>query len=134
MTPLGIFVLIFAAFGLSFVIGYSKLTLAIREWLATPVKLKQLEVVEKIPIGENSANVIGHPVRPPLAVAQWTLALMECPACLGWHVGFWMSIVVSVQAQAHWTQAIADAIMFGFLITGTNYFLGRVTKLIRDDE
>lgn len=130
MTPLGIVIFAFAAFGLAYVIGYSKITLEIREWLAEPVEYLNTKVTDAHGPGLEQ----GTAYRPPLLAARWLLALMECPACLGWHIGFWASIVIERQANSGFLNALLNALLFAFFITGTNYILGRYTGLIKDDE
>jgi len=85
----------FAAFGIAFVIGYSKITYGIR-------------------VALDEGNGFSH----------WILSLMECPACLGFWIGF-----MTAQAKGlGWVISFA----IGFYTAGTNFVIGRATGLIRD--
>lgn len=76
MTPFILYV--FASFGFAFVLGYSKISLPLRSWLATYEKQTQL------PWGD---KWIDNP-KVLRALVRWLLALLECPAC----VGFWLGL------------------------------------------
>lgn len=65
------------AFGFALVIGHSKISIAFRELLAgLPAS-----------VAENGARLPEVPALIPGA-GPWIAALLECPMCLGWWVGF----------------------------------------------
>ena len=81
-----VFVLYFlAAFGFSFVVGHSKISLTIRELLAG---IPAVAAGEPTPEGGIALRAL--PEVPSLIpyVGPWLAALMECVGCLGWHLGF----------------------------------------------
>lgn len=64
--------LLLAAYGLSWILGRSKITLGVRQWL-------------------DRADSEG------LSPAGWMLALLECPACTGW----WLGIAYGIRIGAN---------------------------------
>lgn len=98
----------FAAFGLAYIVGYSGISHPFRVAL-TPADSD----------------------RGPSALARrFVLELMECPACLG----FWTGIawgLVSPSAWAEWIEPDSLKVLIVALFTsGSNFALGRLTKLI----
>lgn len=63
-----------ATFGFAFVIGHSKLSLPFR---------MILDPGNRIETFEQSARM-------------WLLMLLECPACIGVHIGFWIGLFPKV--------------------------------------
>lgn len=98
----------FAAFGLAFVVGFSRISLGFREWVA--------------------------------ARSVWGIALLECPACLGYWIGLASGLFDLPGLFGHsfmpvpWLIRIYAAIVLGFYTGATNYALGRLTSLIPSAE
>lgn len=93
-TPESFFVWALAAFALCWVIGFSKLTLGARTWL-----------------GSREG-----------AAFRWFVYLIECPMCLGFHLGFWWPFLHG--------RAFVPSFIFGLLITGSNLILSSWTGLV----
>lgn len=93
---------VFAAFGFAYIMGYAKITLAGREWLT-------------------ECGFIG----------RWAVALLECPACLGFWFGFFATILKSGIGDEPLLRL--TAVHLGFFTCGTNFILARVTGLILDE-
>jgi hypothetical protein len=93
---------VFAAFGIAYVLGYSKITLQGREWLST----------------------FG-------TVGKWAVALLECPACLG----FWIGCLATILKSGIPGEPLLafSALHLGFFTCGTNFLLAKVTGLILDE-
>jgi hypothetical protein len=87
-----------AAFGLAYIVGHSEITLGLRRYLAD-----------------------GN------AFAQFVLALMECPACLG----FWIGICAGLNTP-WFGRSVSIAVCAGLYTCGANFILGRTTGLISD--
>jgi hypothetical protein len=98
---IGLIVLAFysvSAFGFAYVVGHSVISMPVREWIA----------------------------RHPGHYWQLFLAVIECPACFGWWVGFAGGIAAF----------IADPFVSGllpvflpFYTAGSNYILARLTGI-----
>lgn len=80
------------AFGFAYGVGHSVITLGARVWLS---QFKPL---------------------------YWPLALIECPACLG----FWLGLATGAWISHDWFFAL----MSGLFTMATNFVLGRMTGLI----
>lgn len=93
---------VFAAFGLAYIVGHSTITKSIREWMFNR--------------GAESRWLIA-------AIVSRTFILMiECPACLGFHVGW----IVGWRCDL----GFVDAITLGFFTAGTNLVLGKITQIM----
>ncbi len=92
-----------AAFGFAYIIGFSKISLPFREWL----------------------EIFGRRFAP----ARWLLALIECPAC----VGFWWGVAL---ANTPWALALGSGTAFersighGLVTTALNLLLAKAVGLI----
>ena len=82
-----------AAFGVAFTVGHSEITLGAREAL-------------------DRRGI----------VARWVVRLMECPACLGFHLGWIYALAVGSEFHP---------VTLAFLTCGSNFILGRLTGLIK---
>lgn len=111
-----------AAFGLAYVLGYSKISLPIRV-LIEPV--------------QDGMKVQGTGARLFWAARMMLLALLECPACLGWHCGFVTAYLL--RGHIYFLTGFLDAPTFvamlalAFFTSGSNFILGRVTGLIEKE-
>lgn len=88
-----------AAFGVAFVVGYSEVSLPIRERLAA---------------------------RPRAGI--WAAKLMECPACLGFHIGWAYAVGFRPEFLPSGWGAVA---LLAFATAGSNLILGRIVGLIK---
>ncbi len=99
-----------ACFGLAYVVGHSKISLPFR-------------------IALDSARVRNRGLISWLA--GWILALIECPACLGFWFGFIARYVWPVFAGVTVTQQrFLSAITLGLITCTTNFIIGTLTRLI----
>ncbi len=105
--PLLLFIYTLAAFGYAYVLGFAVISLPIRRALDPG----------------NKVETAGAFVR------SFTLTLIECPACLGWWVGAWAGVIWG------WGEPgkFATIFMLAFYTCGTNFILGRLTGLIREE-
>lgn len=78
-----------ACFGLAYILGFSTITFQVRKWLAARRGAPRL-----------------------------ILALIECPACLGFWTGLFLGL--------HWH----DPITWALFTCGSNFILARLTGLI----
>jgi hypothetical protein len=72
-----------AAFGFAFVVGHSRISLPLRQWLGGWIESGATPHVE-------SGEVVGHITThlPAIRVlGPFLVALAECPGCLGWWLG-----------------------------------------------
>lgn len=103
MTSALLFVYIFAAFGLSYILGHSVATRRIREllwfdqWLGTRF----------------------------LATRRGFVTLLECPACLGAWVGLAAALLGLVPFETRW-----NVLIWALFTAGSNYTLARLTGLM----
>jgi hypothetical protein len=103
--------LLFAAYGLAWVLGRSKLTLALREWLAAPRDAP-------------ADRYHSHMVFPPRPAALWVLALIECPGCVGFHEGW----VYGAVTRAGWRASI----LFGLGTLAMNLIFETIVSHIKE--
>lgn len=89
-----------AAFGLAYIVGHAKISLFFR-----------------VLIGGTPSG--GKPLIP--VVGPFLVDLVECPACFG----FWEGL-----AYGWITTNFVGGLWFGCLTSGSNFLLGRFTKLI----
>lgn len=99
-----LFVYTFAAFGLCYVVGHAQISQRARELAGDAI------------VREHDAN---HYCTA--AVMAWCLALIQCPACLG----FWIGLLVGL-----FHNDAPSPIALGFYTAGVNFILGKLTKLI----
>lgn len=98
-----------ACFGLAYVVGHSFITVALREAI----------------LGERT----GEKVSFVLAVREWIVDMLECPACFG----FWTGLIASLVGATPFAldaPAWASAMTWGLFTAGTNYTLARITNLV----
>lgn len=112
-----------AAFGVAWIVGYSTISLPIRKWLGgyqRDVKTHLLNggvdrAVEKVP---------GH-VRP---LGPFVCKLLECPGCLGFHLGWIYELTNGPTGVVgpRWFQIL----VMGAAFAASNYLLGKISRLI----
>ena len=127
MSDLAIFLWFytFAAFGLCYVVGGSKLSLPLRNAWA-----RWAGVVTLVnDVTDEAAQVLSA------SKPRWRallLDLVECPACLG----VWIGIVTGFVVGHVWFFTTAQAALFalalGCYTGGVNYLLGRLTGLLAE--
>lgn len=128
MTPaLELFIFTFAAFGFCWAVGHSKPTLPLRTWLARATEVQHND----IHLGETDDRqvMVADPSLPAGGryVAAWLLlVLMECPACLGFHVGWIAHVTGRVHVFSSWYMA-------AFYVCAINFILGKFTGLIVEE-
>lgn len=89
-----------AAFGLAFVLGFAEITVAARDWLMKKG-----------------------------VVLQWFVKLLECPACVGFHIGLWYALVASPEFMV---TLKGGPVELAFFTAATNFVIGRSTGLIQE--
>jgi len=113
MSPWAVLWSLLAAFGLAYIVGHSKISLSFRLLLGgrpadDPTQYSPPARPEILPL---------IPVAGP-----WLVDLLECPACFGFWEGFIGSFVLG--------QAFEAAVLAGCAVAGSNFILGRATRLI----
>jgi hypothetical protein len=103
--------LLMAAYAVCWVIGSSKLTLALRRFLGAMGSLQYP--------GDNGWPAIVLPF-----LARWLLALVECSACLGWWIGLCYGVVTHV--------GLVGSILAGLLVLTTNLILEAIVSHIKE--
>lgn len=103
MNPALLTLQAFAAFGIAWVLGHSKITLAFRYWLGGSV-------------AENKPPKFGR-------FGYWAISLIECPACLG----FWTGLIYAFAVGEQWRFALTRA--FACLVS--NMLLSHALKIVR---
>ena len=91
-----------AAFGLAFVAGHSEISVQLRDWI-------------------HKRGRVGY----------WLVKMIECPACLGFHIG-WI-YALAVRPDFLIIEPWKAAALLAFSTSGSNFVLGRITGLIEDD-
>jgi Protein of unknown function (DUF1360) len=110
---------VFASFGLAFVLGYAKISLPLRKFLA-----RAAQPYEGPDLGGRVFSL----------VARWLLALLECPAC----VAFWLGLA-SVMTPfvdgipLHGISWVMIAPFLGLANTGAVLAVGMFTGFIRTE-
>lgn len=111
-----------AAFGFAYIIGHAMITRSLREWaydFGLFYRMVELETTDVVSAGSTALMPRVYPLR-------WFVQLIECPACLGFHTGFWSWLWYSRDPVA--------ALLAGCFVAGSNYLLGRQTGLIPPKE
>lgn len=96
MNATTIMLYVLTEFGFVYVLGHSTITLALRETMH---------------------DAIG----PFRATRRLLVQMIECPACLGFHIGW----IVGLVAGLGWRSILA-----GFFTSGANVVLGKFTRLM----
>ncbi len=98
-----------ASFGLSFIVGHSKISLPFRT-LVDPGEIRTFND----------------------SLRAWFLMLLECPACLGFHSGLWFGFFIGIPGvmDPGWATGGVLALFW----TATNLFLASVTGLTGGNE
>lgn len=102
--------MLLAAFGFAYIMGHSVISLPVRVLLGGADHPKPFE-----------------PLIP--YVGPFLVALVECPACLGWWTGVGIALVTS-PAIGFWP-TVFEAVRMGCMVSGSNFVLGRVTGLMQ---
>lgn len=98
-----IFIYCMIVFGLTYIVGHSVITQAIREWAFGPVSASEA-------------------TPPPIdSTRRFIVTMIECPACLGFHVGWILGLVFGLGWYS---------IALGLFTTGTNLILAKLTRLM----
>jgi hypothetical protein len=114
-----------AAFGFAFIIGFSKISLPFRQWLSNNIEQQDC------PVGEACTRL---ELRPAQRICRWLLALLECPACLGFWTGLLCTVVGHLGLAAAfglfgWPLWLA-AFFLALYTSATNFIIGAITRLI----
>jgi len=93
-----------AAFGVSYIVGFSKISFPFRVTLG------------------NSKSTLLH----------WFLDLIECPACVSTWLGFFYGVAKSEGLPIH--NRALTVLLYGTSTSATSFVLGRLTGLIEGDK
>lgn len=114
-----------AAFGFAFIVGFAKISVPFRQWLHDAVRF------EKEPGFLNSTEVR----RPLWGLQIWLLALLECPACLGFWIGVAVGCaerslgVIAAFGLSSWPVWLA-VLFLALATSASNFIIGALTRLI----
>lgn len=124
-----------ASFGFAFIVGFAKISLPFRSWIAQKTTVIEIDrravdpsVRDHYPPSEHEEFRFG-------AFGLWFIALLECPACLG----FWLGVFAALAdrwfgfiALANLTSAplLFSAVFLGCVVSASNFILGVFTRLI----
>lgn len=99
---MGLFIHTLACFGFVFIAGHSKISLPLREWLSRRANRND-------------------------SAAQFSLALIECAACLSFHVG-WATSLLGFRLGLGYLWL--DAAVLAFYSCGTSLILGKFVGIV----
>lgn|SRR5574342_655639 len=94
MTGTQIFLWCLFSYGVAYVIGHSKISLPFREWLSEGRGIK-----------------------------AWVLDLIECPGCLGIHIGFWFGLFYDRLHYAFNDDLFYNAVFLSFFTCSSNLLI-----------
>lgn len=112
------FLVIYAliSFGFAYITGHALITRSVREWAYDFGIGSKLHPVEENAVVK-PGSVYAHKLHP----LRWLVLLLECPACLGWWIGF---------AAGYYFNGWPLALAASLFTTSTNFLFGRATGLI----
>lgn len=109
-------------FGFAYICGHSTISLRIRTIIGgLPMRMPT-------DIEPGQAALPGLFGRP----GAWLIALVECPACFGFWTGFVQAVAGAfpVAGQPLSMSHLAACVWIGCVVSGSNFILGRATRLI----
>lgn len=128
-----------AAFGLSYIVGHSRISLPFRELLGgVPVVFDEPDPEGiRIPITIAQRKKEGKDpyweVRPIIpVVGPFLIAMVECPSCFGFWIGSAAGFIAPglVPVELRWVATpFWAALVLGWSTAGLNQILSKVTKL-----
>lgn len=125
---------VFASFGVAFALGYSKISLPLRERLdiigTTPIDWSQFKTPNEVPrdrVISIAEKILEVGLRFP---ARWLLALLECPACLAFWLGAASTLMPIPFYFPYDFHPVFHALFLGFGNMGAVLSLGLWTGLI----
>lgn len=121
MTTLDLVLYLLGAFGFAYIAGHSAISLPTRTWLGgIPAQYE--------PVEGKAPRVVRYAVPGALgSFGEFLVALVECPACLGFWIGLASGNFLPVPG---WLPPWGWVIWCGLLTSGSNFLLGRLTRLI----
>ena len=111
---------ILASFGFAFVVGYAKISLPLRSWLARTCHAQGTDLV-LVPFSDER---------------RWLVDLLQCPACLGFWIGAGFVVVdarffgATAALGLDHLPAVALVLIYGLATAASNFILGALTGLI----
>lgn len=107
-----------AAFGLAYIVGHSTISVGFRRFLGGSP-------------GQIGVPELNQPARLPVPgslgpAGEWLCELLECPACFG----FWLGLVAGLAGPDVPEFKSFNPVMVGCVTSGSNFLLGRLTRLI----
>lgn len=117
---------ILAAFGLAFIVGYAKISLPLRAWLAQERYQRWSRMLQAYEWHDSRL----------VELRRGLVELLQCPACLGFWIGFAFALAdplmfgaASVLGVDH-LPAVERAFFLGLATCASNFILGALTGLI----
>lgn len=116
-----------AAFGFAFIVGYAKISLPLRAWLAREGKYQRWNRALEAYQWYDSRFV---------ELRRWLVDLLQCPACLGFWIGVTFALAdpwvfgAAVALGINHLPVFGTALFFGLATTASNFILGVITRLI----
>lgn len=105
----GVLVFAVAAFGLAYIVGFSKLSLPVRSLIAPP------------------AGTTADSASLKDVVRLALVTLLECPACFG----FWVGLIYGFACHPKWAP---DALGLALFTCGSNYLLAKFAGLLEESH
>lgn len=128
-----------ALFGFVYVVGQSAITLPTRKWLwqnyglcaAQCPKCKHKERTTLIEAYDFKCNKCSHiyAYKPRKSIVGWFIEMIECPACMSFHVGWLLALFCPDDVKRVITPifALHQQIIFVLFSTGASAIIGLVT-------
>lgn len=110
------YVALLGHFGLAYIVGHSKISLPVRLLLG----------------GVDPDPMTGSPGVPAVfgRPGKFLCDLLECPACFGFWAGLVMGATMLRNPMAPLALQVGWAIWCGFVVSGSNFIIGRAMRLI----
>lgn len=115
-----------AAFGFAFVVGHSKISLPIRQWLGG---WTEASATPNVATGEVIGHVVPHAAAVPL-LGPFLVALAECPGCLGWWLGALTPLVWPALVAPFGLPLWPSMLMLAFSTSAVNLLLARYVGMV----
>ena len=125
MTAIDLTIYLVGAFGFAYIAGHSTISLPLRATLGGIPAEKSID--------ENGRERVTRYAIPGALgrAGEWLVSLIECPACLGFWFGLGAAVIGFAEStRPGWLHLGLWSIWWGLLTSGSNFILGRFTRLI----
>jgi hypothetical protein len=107
-----------ACFGLAYIVGFSVISLPVRNLLGGIPELRDEDRV----VVPAQRGLLGTP-------GEWLCKLLECPACFGfWTGALWGPYLVGLDAAT--PGLFNKVLLLGCMVAGSNFTVAKLTRLI----